>query len=87
MRIIVPCDVCVKRYYRAYAVVDEDATNEEIQKAIVEDILENQERALTEDPDIEIEKDDISVICVDYDGAWTEEDDMEIAQILSEVHR
>ena len=72
MKMIVPCNVCIKRYYRVCAEVDEDATNEEIQKTIVEDILENQEKALSEDPDIEIEKDDISGVGIDYDGAWTE---------------
>lgn len=87
MKIIVPCDVCIKRYYRAYAEVDEYATNKEIQKAIVEAILENQDRVLTEDPDIEIEEDDISVVDIDHDGAWTEEDDEEISQILSEVRK
>lgn len=87
MKIIVPCDVCIKRYYRAYAEVDENATNDEIQKAIVEAILENQDRVLTEDPYIEIEEDDISVVYIDHDGAWTEEEDEEIGQILSEVRK
>lgn len=82
MKIIVPCDVCIKRHRRAYAEVDENATNEEIQKAIAEAILENQDRVLSEDPDIEIEEDDIYVVDIDHDGAWTKEDAEEIGQIL-----
>lgn len=32
-KLIVPCDICIKRFYRGYVKVDENATDEEIRKA------------------------------------------------------
>lgn len=78
MKLIVPCDVCIKRFYRAYAEVDENATDEEIRKAMIEAILEHQDAELCDDPDIEIEEHDIVSIEIDHDGEWTEEEDGDI---------
>lgn len=72
MKLIVPCNVTIKRFYRAYAEVDENATDEEIRKAMIEAILEHQDAELVEDPDLEIEEHDICYIEIDHDAACTE---------------
>lgn len=82
VKLIVPCNVCVKRFYRAYTEVDENATDEEIRKAMIEAIVENQDIELTEDPDIGIEDNDIVYVEIDHEGAWTEEDEEDIKSIL-----
>lgn len=83
MKKIIPVNVCIKRFYRAYAEVDENANDEEIRKAIRNAIVENQDNELCDDPDLEIEKDDIVYIDIDHDASWTEEEDEEIKCILS----
>ena len=39
MKLIIPCNVIIKRFYRTYAEVDENATDEDIRKAMIEAIL------------------------------------------------
>lgn len=75
MKLIVPCDVCIKRFYQAYAEVDENATDEEIRKAMIDSIIKNQDVELTEDPDLEIEDHDIVYVKIDHESEWTEEED------------
>lgn len=87
MKIIVPADVCIKRFYRAYVEEDENATGSEIKRALLEQILEEQDAALTEDPDIEIEAGDIVSIAPDYDGAWSEEDEQDMKDALEKLRR
>ena len=87
MKIIVPADVCIKRFYRAYVEVEENATGLEIKKALLEQILEEQDAALAEDPDIEIEAGDIVSISPDYDGAWSEEDEQDMKDALEKLRR
>ncbi len=86
MKLIIPCNVCIKRFYRGYAEVDENATDEEIRKAMINAIVENQDEELNYDPDLEIEHDDIVYIEIDHDGKWTEEDEEDIKTILSAPH-
>ena len=78
MKLVVPVNVCIKRFYRTYAYVDENATDEQICNAVKEMIYEEQDKALTTDPDLEIEDGDIEHIHIDHDGEWSEEDDEEI---------
>ena len=73
MKLIVPCNVCIKRFYRAYVEADENATDEEIRKAMIEAIVENQDKELTEDPDLEIEDHDVVYVEIDHEGAWIDE--------------
>lgn len=82
MNIIVPVDVCIKRYYRAYANVDENATEKEILKTITDAIIENQESELMPDPVLDIDEIDIEWMHIDHDGAWTQEEDKDINEIL-----
>ena len=82
MNIIVPVDVCIKRYYRAYANVDENATEKEILKTITDAIIENQDKELMPDPDLDIDEIDIEWMHIDHDGAWTQEEDNDIKEIL-----
>lgn len=72
MELVVPVNVCIKRFYRAYAHVDIDATDDEIRQAITEGIVKNQEAYLNDDPDLEIEAGDIEVVEIDHDEAWIE---------------
>ena len=87
MKIIVTAEVCIKRFYRAYVEVAENATGLEIKKALLEQILEEQDAALAEDPDIEIEAGDIVSIAPDYDGAWSEEDEQDMKDALEKLRR
>ena len=73
MKLIVPCNVCIKGFYRAYVEADENATDEEIRKAMIEAIVENQDKELTEDPDLEIEDHDVIYVEIDHEGEWTDE--------------
>lgn len=73
MKLIVPCNVCIKRFYRAYVEADENATDEEIRKAMIEAIVENQDKELTEDPNLEIEDHDVIYVEIDHEGEWIDE--------------
>lgn len=84
MNLVVPANVCIKRFYRVYAHVNENVTDEEIRKAIIEAILNNQDEELTDDPDMEIEEGDIEHIDIDHEGEWTEEEGEEIREILKQ---
>lgn len=85
MRVTIPANVCIKRFYRAYVEADENATGSEIKRALLEQILEEQDAALAEDPDIGIEAEDILFIDPDYDGAWSEEDEKDIKDALEKI--
>lgn len=75
MKKVVPCDVAIKRFYRTYVVVDEEATDEEVMAAVKSQIVERQDESIMLDPDLEIEEDDILGILPDDDGTWLEDDD------------
>lgn len=75
MKKVVPCDVAIKRFYRTYVVVDEEATDEEVMAAVKSQIVEHQDESIMLDPDLEIEEHDILGIDPDDDGAWLEDDD------------
>lgn len=83
MKLIVPCNVCIKRFYRTYAEVDENATDEEIRKAMIEAIVENQDKELNEDPDFEIEDEDIVYVEIDHESEWTEHEDKEMRELFT----
>jgi hypothetical protein len=83
MKIIVPVNVCIKRYYRAYATVDENATDEQIIESVREHILNNDpDVELNPDLDLEIYEGDIVFIEPDCGESWTEEEDKDIHEIL-----
>ena len=71
-KIVVPVNLAIKRFYRAYVTVDMHASDEEIKQAVVEMVCAEQGSSLDNDPDIEIEADDIDVWHIDRDGAWEE---------------
>ena len=83
MKLIIPCNVIIKRFYRTYAEVDENATDEDIRKAMIEAILEHQDAELTEDPQIDIEEGDIVNMEIDHDNEWTEYEEKEIQRIFN----
>lgn len=59
---------CMEGYYRVYVATDEDASREEIVAEATKQIVEYQDNALTDDPDMDIEEDDILGVDIDYDG-------------------
>lgn len=83
MKKIVPCDVCIKRFYRGYVSVDENADSEEISHAMKSIILKGQDAELTEDPDLDIEDHDIVFIQPREDDGWTEEEDQDMDAVIS----
>lgn len=82
MKLIIPCNVCIHRYYRAYVEVEENATDEQIRNMVENNIVVHQDTVLCEDPDIEIEKEDIEWIQIDHEAEWTEQEEEEIKEIL-----
>ena len=69
MKVTVPCDVTIQRFYRMYVDVDENTTLDDIRKAAIEQILEKQDDAMMLDPEIpDIEREDILSVWVDVDG-------------------
>lgn len=74
MKIVVPCDVEIRRFYRAYVTVDEDASDAEIVRKMKAEILEHQDSVLTPDPDLDIEEHDILNVCPDSQN-WLEDMD------------
>ena len=85
-KVVIPCNVEITRYYRAYVSVSADATEEQIVQAMRKEILENQDDALTPDPDMGIEEDDIAMVSPDFDAMWIEEEDKENGQLLENIH-
>jgi hypothetical protein len=69
-KITLPCDVAITRFYRTYVEVDEDATAPEVFQKVRAEILEQQDDALTPDPDLDIEDHDITYIGPDWGGSW-----------------
>ena len=72
---IIPVNVGVMRYYRVYlrTPVDADLTDEEISKAVKKMIVtDNSGLDGAEDPDLDIEEQDITVCGIDYDGIFNE---------------
>lgn len=71
-KLIVPVNVCIKRFYRTYVMVDIDAADEEIRQVAKRMIVDEQESAIDDDPDLSIEEHDIVFVDIDHDGEWTE---------------
>lgn len=69
---VVPCNVVVNRFYRAYATVPDDATDEQIIEAVKKEIVESQDVALCDPDGLEIEVHDIVSVEIDHDAAWSE---------------
>lgn len=70
-KITVPCNAVIKRHYRCFVEVPESASDDEITEKACTMIVEQQDDALVDDPDIEIEKCDISIYQIDHEGEWT----------------
>lgn len=79
-KVVYPYDVGIQRFYRGYISVDEGTPEDKVRKAIVQDILEHQDGAYFDrDPEMKIERDDITGISIDWDGVMDgyEEDETE----------
>lgn len=74
MKIVVPCDVEIRRFYRTYVTVDEDTSDAEIVLKAKAEILEHQDAVLSPDPDLDIEERDILNVCPDSEN-WLEDMD------------
>lgn len=76
-RMVVPCDVAIKRFYRMYVTVDRDAGREAIEAAVHGELLaaSDQDAILTPDPDLDIEAHDVLEIMPDEDGCWWDDAD------------
>jgi len=71
-KMVVPCDVAIRRFYRMYVTVDRDASGKEITDAVHGELLaaNDQDAILTPDPDLDIEAHDVLEINPDTDGCW-----------------
>ena len=68
-KIMVPCYVKVQRFYKCWIEATMKSTQEQVTQAMTEAILNDPEGTLIEeDPDIEVEVQDIEAINVDWDG-------------------
>ena len=84
-KMVVPCDVAIRRFYRMYVTVGEDAGKQEIEDAVHGELLAayDQDDILTPDPDLDIETHDVLEINPDADGAWWEGADGPFADVTS----
>lgn len=73
-RLVYPVNVSIRRYYRAYVSVAEGSSNEQILKRCRELVRSEQDEALTLDPDLDIEDDDITEMYIDEDGVQEDYD-------------
>ena len=71
-KIVVPCDVEIRRYYRMYVTVDEDASLVAIINKARTEIVEHQDAVLVPDPDLDIENHDIFYVNPDREN-WLED--------------
>lgn len=79
-KVVYPYDVGIQRFYRGYISVDGETPEDKVREAIVQDILEHQDGAYFDrDPEMKIERDDITGISIDWDGVMDgyEEDETE----------
>lgn len=74
---VIPVDVAIKRFYRCYVRVPENATDEQVEQKVRDMIVEEQDSVLTEDSDLEIENHDIEINDIDWDGGWEDDDENE----------
>ena len=76
-KMIVPCDVAIRRFYRMYVTVDRDAVHQEIEDAVRSELMAatDYDAILTPDPDLDIEGHDVLEITPDNDGAWWDDAD------------
>ena len=65
---VYPVHVEIKRYYTVYARVRRGAPTLEIMKSAVKKVIDEQNEALCEDPDMEIEEGDIHICEIDFNG-------------------
>ena len=88
-KLIVPCDVAIKRFYRMYVEVGEDATEDEVKAKAVEMLTDGRDpdKELTPDPDLDMEPQDICWVNPDFEGSWTEEEEAEMKQAFEEMNR
>lgn len=77
-KVVYPYIVGIQRFYRGYISVDEETPEDKVREAIVQDILVHQDGAYFDlDPTMEIERDDITEISIDWDGVMDDLDDYE----------
>lgn len=74
---VIPADVAIKRFYRCYVRVPENATDGYIEYEARQMIIQEQDAELTLDLDMEIENHDIELIDIDRDGGWEDDEDNE----------
>lgn len=69
---VVPVDLKIARYYRTYVRVPMEANAGTIEEAARKQVLEEGKKTLDQDPDMDIEEDDIMMTVIDWDGAENE---------------
>lgn len=88
-RMVVPCDVAIRRFYRMYVTVDRDAGDQEIADAVHGELLaaNDQDAILTPDPDLDIEAHDVLEIRPDEDGSWWDGSDEPFADVTTKASK
>ena len=86
-RMVMPCDVAIRRFYRMYVTVGKDASDQEIADAVHGELLaaNDQDAILTPDPDLDIEAHDVLEITPDVDGCWWDDADGPFTDVTSKV--
>lgn len=68
VKIMVPVDVEITRFYRVYIESTDEESFDSIRQRVRAEIIAKQDSVLTPDPDLEIEEQDIRCVSIDYDG-------------------
>lgn len=81
-KVVYPIDIGIRKFYRMYVTVEEGTPEGEIRQTAIEKVLVEQDDALIEDHDLDIECGDIVLVDIDHDGVMTDEEIEGIEGIL-----
>lgn len=71
--VTIPFDVDLRKLYRGYITVTEDASDEDVREAIIQALVDGDRTLILEEEFRYVERYDISTIDLDRDGAWYED--------------
>lgn len=85
MKQIVPVELTIRELYRVYIECGEDATDAEIYNQAIHKAVNGEYDQADWALDREIEPQDVSLVMIDHDAAWTEEEERDMKVALAEA--
>lgn len=84
-KIIVPVELTIRELYRVYIECDEDATDAEIYNQAIQNAVNGEYDQTNWALDREIEPQDVDLVMIDHDAAWTEDEEQDMKAALIEA--